>query len=446
MKSALSKLPQEELIRLDIDLNGEFIPGTLNSEKLINAWNERQKEVKSAVEGLMKPAEFMKDIIKNIQNTTDQEIILKNLVVLESLLADIDNARDFHTIGGWKILLNFLQLNNSIEIRTQTALCIGTAVKNDYDYQLWILEDVNIIQTTQTSGLLLLLHNLKITLSNIPQLTITSLSALDLQKNYKLISRLIYAISSCTRGNMDIQETLVKIGKKDSNYHLPTILAQLTYTILEINPSNTLDSLNILNLQTQVSYDKLSILRKVWNLISDLLDELIYLREGLISEIILENQQIKGVEINDNLESKIKQATINIYPIGEEFLPTTTTTTTTNEKIDWISLTTLLINEFSKGCLLNDDSQLITSSSTPTNNPVLSPAPTTADIKSNIIPIYNESCLIFTSPTHRDIYSSVVNSFRSIKRLDKNSQYTENEHQISRKIEMIKSHPSMIDE
>lgn len=435
MKSALSKLPQDELERFGIDLNQEFIHGTESANQLINAWNERQKEVKSAVEGLMKPAEFMRDIIKQVQSTQDVEVIMKNLVVLESLLADIDNSRDFHTIGGWKVLVSFLQLNNTIEIRSQAALCIGTAVKNDYDYQLWILEEIQTQIPSINTGLLLLLHNLQTSLNEISTTTTTSSSSLtetQFQKSYRFINRLIYALSSCTRGNMDIQETLVTIGKKNTDYNLPTILAKLTLNLVEINSKDSFI------LQSQSSNEKLLILRKVWNLISDLLDELIYLREGLINEIMLQNQQTKGVEINDNLESKIKEATLNIKPIGEEFLSTSN---------DWISLTRVIMDEFSKECLLNDQNNNNQNSNNNNNDsPTLSPTPTTTEIKSNKIPIFNDSCMIFTSSAHRSIYLSAVNSYRCIKRLDKNSQFTEKDSEISGRIEMIRSHPSMIDE
>ena len=53
--------------------------------------------------------------------------IVEILQELEGLLADIDNARDFHTIGGWPILLRMLDSRHHITIQTNAAWAIGTA-------------------------------------------------------------------------------------------------------------------------------------------------------------------------------------------------------------------------------------------------------------------------------------------------------------------------------
>ena len=89
----------------------------------------------------------------NIISDDDKIYVLKQL---ESLLDDVDNARDYHTIGLWPTLLSFLTSYYSKSIRCHTAWAIGTAVKNTYDYQLWTLERIEVmidttIPTTTTS-------------------------------------------------------------------------------------------------------------------------------------------------------------------------------------------------------------------------------------------------------------------------------------------------------
>ena len=64
---------------------------------------------------------------------------------LEGLLCDIDNARDFHTIGGWPVLASLLAPSEGRDSETQAlaAWAIGSAVKNSYDYQLWSVEPLD---------------------------------------------------------------------------------------------------------------------------------------------------------------------------------------------------------------------------------------------------------------------------------------------------------------
>jgi hypothetical protein len=78
----------------------------------------------------------------NIISDDDKIYVLKQL---ESLLDDVDNARDYHTIGLWPTLLSHLTSHYSKSIRCHTAWAIGTAVKNTYDYQLWTLERIEVM-------------------------------------------------------------------------------------------------------------------------------------------------------------------------------------------------------------------------------------------------------------------------------------------------------------
>ena len=48
--------------------------------------------------------------------------------------------QDFHTIGGWPVLASLLAEHHTPAVRAAAAWAVGTAVKNSYDYQLWVLE------------------------------------------------------------------------------------------------------------------------------------------------------------------------------------------------------------------------------------------------------------------------------------------------------------------
>lgn len=106
---ALSRLPPHELERLGVSLTNEIIDGSPEADNLFRAWADRQSELKTAMKSLMQPAEFMTVLSATLRNATVPHSERRQaLVDLESLVGDIDNARDFHTIGSWPLLVNLL--------------------------------------------------------------------------------------------------------------------------------------------------------------------------------------------------------------------------------------------------------------------------------------------------------------------------------------------------
>ena len=131
MLRAFQRLPAPELARLDVgDITTPVESGTERAERLKKAWTQRQAELKNAVDSMVKPAEFMADIAAKLrdsryyvkqsgtgnvdgENNNDQDLeqrqVLSSLRELEALVDDVDNARDFHTIGGWPVLSELLE-------------------------------------------------------------------------------------------------------------------------------------------------------------------------------------------------------------------------------------------------------------------------------------------------------------------------------------------------
>lgn len=128
-------------------------------------------------------------------NDLDDNQVYERLLELESLVSDIDNARDFHTIGGWPVLVSYLHPERNIEHRALAALTVGTAVKNDFDYQLWTLE-------VDGFGRSCLDYLTDIVTKWIP----------DDNTNKKLLQHTLYAISAAARNNIEVQETLTDNG------------------------------------------------------------------------------------------------------------------------------------------------------------------------------------------------------------------------------------------
>lgn len=220
MHRVMSKLPPDELERFgglpalpSPDNNTALAMQQLTDEqrqifqkRMDELWTQRQMELKQAQETLADFPEMLKERMatmtqyledvdgslrkvlderqqraNSVQNDDDsaeekeeetmevekEEVVLANDIIsalrdLEYLLSDVDNARDFHTMGGWSILVALLDENvhHSIpmseddardeevlvlvdEVRALGALCIGTAVSNLDEFRSWALEDVS---------------------------------------------------------------------------------------------------------------------------------------------------------------------------------------------------------------------------------------------------------------------------------------------------------------
>lgn len=268
---AFKRLPDGELDRLGVQLDEvvdgqEYAPEFV--DKLINAWNRRQIELKEAMKSIAQPVEFMERIMQGthsfthslaadnsfirfivMTNYTSEEDLVSSLHELESLLGDIDIARDFHTIGGWKLLVTFLDEKYSVRVRSLTAWAIGTTIKNNYDYQLWVLEAIPYYQTMNNSIVTCL------------DLLIRAFGTFDNRSNsdnnFELYRRVLYALSAAVRGNIDVQDFLL-----NNPVFMTTMKEILLHHSTRMN--NELE-------------------RKIWTLVTDILEEVAYIKQQLIT-------------------------------------------------------------------------------------------------------------------------------------------------------------------
>lgn len=309
---AFHRLPGQELERLQIDLTKPVIAGTPEAEALFVAWTLRQAELKEAMKNILKPAEFMTNITRTLNGTAApgvQAIVLQTasadgttesgteretaspaqlsiedkvylLGQLESLLDDVDNARDFHTIGAWPTLLSFLRPEQPLPVRAVAAWAVGTAVKNTYDYQLWTLEGWEIPTTATTamegstvSSFVSCLDLLVQALGSAPTAT---------NEQYELQKRALYALSSAMRGNMDVQNALLGMP-----------IPSADGTSVEVRYVHYLHLLATQHAQTPVE-----LVRKVWAAAADLLEERAYIRGELEREVKLIQAALANVNTN----------------------------------------------------------------------------------------------------------------------------------------------------
>ncbi len=214
---AFRRLPQNELIKYEelskqLDLHGEgedINPTSELASLLQEAWDDRQKELKKAIESIVSPGKHMRDLLQSIEVGIEKndDTIVKILHQLADLVDDVDNARDFYKMGGFDIIAKIVskdQGSMSDEERSIAALIVGNVVKHDYDQQLWTLNEYSGVTLLES-----LMHMLN-------------------GESGQVQKRALYAIASASRGNADVQielhklpisDTLIRISSENSDIH-----------------------------------------------------------------------------------------------------------------------------------------------------------------------------------------------------------------------------------
>lgn len=142
MLAALAGIPEAERLDMELDIEAmRTIPLEERLAKLEELWTMRQKELREAYDALPKVNELLTARIEVMQDEGASESALElALTDLEDLLSDIDMARDFHSMGGFPTLVSMLHVSRPETVRELAAWAIGTAVKNENEHQLWVLE------------------------------------------------------------------------------------------------------------------------------------------------------------------------------------------------------------------------------------------------------------------------------------------------------------------
>jgi len=248
MHRTLSKLPDEEkenfggLPELP-NTSGEKIILTSKEreafeKRMAEIWEKRQAELKELQAYSVDLPEILKERIKRIrayledpethlnEMRLDEEppagIVTHLVSVLQDLefqLTDVDMARDFHTMGGWELLVSLvsedahvpdnksiskLSRNTEAKIRSiqaHAAWAIGTAVKNTGEFYPFAVEKVTIAGSGKTTAIDTLIE--------------------VFSKEYKdtntwevrtLLAKTVYGIGALLRGNRMAQSHVCKSG------------------------------------------------------------------------------------------------------------------------------------------------------------------------------------------------------------------------------------------
>jgi len=269
MHRALSHLPIEEQERMRMGglpaLPTQNLDDDNNSAEVVRfkqemeeLWLRRQQELRDAQEP--DQVKVLKEHIVIFEKAlaaattagdVDEKELLFALEELEFHASDVDMARDFHTLGGWPLLVSILSSGSaspeaiqsyqfSDEVRAHAAWAIGTAVKNTGEFFPWAVEPVkmqadipasahDVLRWTKTTTALSALldifgewngqndHN-----------AVTNSTGYTKNKggiSRKLQQKILYATGSLLRGNGLAQEHFIALGG-------PLLIANVLQTCL----------------------------------------------------------------------------------------------------------------------------------------------------------------------------------------------------------------------
>lgn len=269
-------------------------PNTAEANLLNDIWAMRQQELLTFANGAdgndsggrIDHVTSMKDLITKLENNyvpyvdalqninsekeTDTFMNQLKLVLIdiESYVDHIDYSKDFHYLGGMEWLWKYIDAQsiptNNIDMTNQknkvTSLavwCIGTMVKNNEQYQNWITEGSDVSSDHGNANLDMLVQ-LLLTKPSLEENMDDSLSVVELQK------KSLYALSAVSSNNVNIKELL-------SNLQTP--IGQILYDVLH---TVTNDSTSDSSVEVEYSDPYIERTKKVFNYISDLIQEDIY--------------------------------------------------------------------------------------------------------------------------------------------------------------------------
>jgi nucleotide exchange factor SIL1 len=291
MHRTLSRLPDEEQERMgglpELPAGRGIASLTPRERELFETrmkqiWDQRQKELKELQESMMDLPEILKERIKSIRAYLEDptthlkehdldELAAKGRVThivsvlqdLEYQLTDLDMARDFHTLGGWPLLVSLLaeevhvsqnatvtnkkipkmeakRIQSKIRnVQTNTAWAIGTAVKNTGEFFNFAIEEVRIQGDRKTTSIDLMI-----------QVFVQVYDDPGSWEIRKLQEKAIYAIGSLLRGNRMAQthvcategpNQLGKMLERVSSARLTSTNLKLTQRLISLASDIVLD-------------------------------------------------------------------------------------------------------------------------------------------------------------------------------------------------------------
>lgn len=290
MHRTLSKLPESEFVRIgglpELPESKERSGIKITSKereafekKMLEIWKKRQEELAKWEELVMDMPDLLRERIKSIDEylknpeeqlnimDLDEEVpedivthIVSVLHDLEFQLSDLDMARDFHTMGGWPLLISLVSedshvpfnktitsMSRSTEtkiraVQAQAAWATGTLVKNTAEFFPYAVEPIVLGDEKITTAIDLLI--------DVFCANYEDDNSWEVQN---LLSKIIYAIGAVLRGNRLAQVHVVEsdgFGQLGKKYH--------GFAQEGLNPANTKIVHRLASLATDIAEDVLT--------------------------------------------------------------------------------------------------------------------------------------------------------------------------------------------
>lgn len=270
MHRTLSKLPEEEQERFgglpELPQSGDNKITLTSKEReafekrMEEIWQKRQAKLKELQDSTLDLPDILKARIRSIQNYLKDPVthlndmkldhdepedgfvshIVSVLQDLESHLADIDMARDFHTLGGWPLLASLLSESvhtpqnetiavlstrseaNMRTVQAHAAWAVGTTVKNTGEFFPYAIEEMR-IQNVKTTAVDLLID-----------VFCEDYKDPRLWEIRTMLGKSLYGIGALLRGNRMAQ---IHVCERDSSARLGDKLRKLS--LANFNSANT---------------------------------------------------------------------------------------------------------------------------------------------------------------------------------------------------------------
>lgn len=249
--AAIWKQRQEEIQSMQEEFMADMPKMLLQRIRYVQSYLENPREHRTELAEERRLKEEQDDNSNTIEEEEEEDVVSNIVEVLNDVeyhVGDVDHARDFHTLGGWPVLVSLLTdavhlssntdaADNSTitvsdidrgiidEIQAAAAWIIGTAVKNHDEFHAWALEDLRTAfdptPEQPVTAISLLLANLEAFATDAPE----PLSSASQSKR----QRCVYALGSLIRGNPVATKHFQDLGG-------PSILASTLIQSTKISP------------------------------------------------------------------------------------------------------------------------------------------------------------------------------------------------------------------
>jgi len=197
---AFQRLPMEDQDRIGFTsiYHDGMSPEEVNEAELRRLWEQRQVELKEAMDAMQDVRNVLEGYIDVLRNmNAPVEDVLSALDELGDLLSDVDMARDFHdSFGGWQPLLRRMGDDQPDELRAAATLVVGTTMQNQREFQMYAAESAGSVELSS------LQHN---------ETVVASLITMLRDEAGLVRRRAMFALSAAVRHNAENQAIFIEL-------------------------------------------------------------------------------------------------------------------------------------------------------------------------------------------------------------------------------------------